>query len=68
MVITWSDEEYDDENEDMTANVVKALTVKRNVEEDSSDERYLIKNGLKLISFYFSNGQNYVLCVKNKRS
>ena len=38
MVVTWSDEESEDEGEDITANVVKALTVKGNVEEDSSDE------------------------------
>jgi hypothetical protein len=38
MVVTWSGEESDNENEDMTANVVKALTVKNNVEKVTSDE------------------------------
>src|ERR1044072_2060745 len=38
MVVTWFDGEFEDGSEDMTANVVKALTVKSNVEEDSSDE------------------------------
>ena len=38
MVVTWSDDDSDDGSEDVTANVVKVLTVRNNVEYDSSDE------------------------------
>src|ERR1044072_5106949 len=38
MVVTWSDEDSEAESENETANVVKALMVKGDVEEDSSDE------------------------------
>src|ERR1044072_8774839 len=38
MVVTWSDDDAYDESEDVTANVVKALAVRINVECDSSDE------------------------------
>ena len=37
MVVTWSDDEIENENEDLTVNVVKALTVKNNVQETFSD-------------------------------
>ena len=38
MVVTWSDDDSNDDSEDLTANVVMALTVKNGVEGDSSDE------------------------------
>ena len=38
MVVTWSDDESEDDSEDVTANVVKALTVREDVEGNYSDE------------------------------
>ena len=39
MVVTWSDDDSEDEGEDVTANVVKTFTVKQDVEGNSSDEK-----------------------------
>src|ERR1044072_2927537 len=38
MAVTWSDDESEEENDDVTANIVKALNVRVTEDVDSSDE------------------------------
>ena len=65
---TWSDGEYEDESEAMTANVVKALTVKSNVEEDSSDEEIYDQELAETYKLLYTKWTELcVVCEKQKK-
>jgi arsenate reductase-like glutaredoxin family protein len=68
MVVTWSDDDSEEENEDMTANMVKALTVQVTEEIDSSDEEMNDEELADTYKLMFTNWKEMcVTCEKQKK-
>src|ERR1044072_7803549 len=68
MVVTWSDDDSEEENEDMTANMVKALTVKVTEEIDSSNEEMNDEELADTYKLMFTNWKEMcVTCEKQKK-
>ena len=66
-MVTWSDDDTDDESEDVTTNVVKALAVKNNVECDSSDEEMTDKELTETYKLMYTKWkERCVVCEKQK--
>ena len=68
MVVTWSDDDSEEDNEDVTANIVKALTVRATEEEDSSYEEMNDEELAETYKLMFTNWKELcVTCEKQKK-
>ena len=68
-MVTWSDDDSDEEDEDVTANIVKALIVKASVESDSSDDEMLEEELAETYKLMFNKWKELcIVCEKQKKN